>query len=483
MGNTIQTHDGDIMKASPTRKKTSLIIALAIVAVVVLAFCIVGLILIFRQNSKSTPVCGNNVLETGEECDDGNTKSNDGCSKTCKEEASSPVCGNSILETSEDCDDGNTEDGDDCSSECENIAITEGVCGDGTIDDGEDCDDGNLQSNDGCSPVCKDETVETSCGDGIINSGEYCDDGNKTSGDGCSSTCHEENVPPVQSGEYPFSLPADAPFTLEEIQPLYEKAIAKYSVTYKEDSGVSTEEEFAEYIDPYLKLFMASLEYSYDKYADVFSGESPDVEGRDMLSVRAIEKCTDIGSGLTEETCKDVKIMGSISSMMYATSFYVNVNHPDFAPDLIVDVGTHEMIHLLQYTYTSGLTGNLMPAWFKESMAVGLAYYAETKESLYLKDFNQYGAPQSLQDMEEWFRYPSDDLVKLGKKRSAYYVSKPWFDYILTKTTLDEYLTLLPICSTYLSWRDDSEFDVEFKNLTGKLPEDLYQEFLNSKSW
>jgi TonB family protein len=32
------------------------------------------------------PVCGNNSLEVGEQCDDGNTISNDGCSSTCQTE-------------------------------------------------------------------------------------------------------------------------------------------------------------------------------------------------------------------------------------------------------------------------------------------------------------------------------------------------------------------------------------------------------------
>ncbi len=34
----------------------------------------------------TTPVCGNGILESGEECDDGNTADNDGCSSTCQNE-------------------------------------------------------------------------------------------------------------------------------------------------------------------------------------------------------------------------------------------------------------------------------------------------------------------------------------------------------------------------------------------------------------
>ncbi|MFA4817657.1 MAG: myxococcus cysteine-rich repeat containing protein, partial [Parcubacteria group bacterium] len=37
--------------------------------------------------NTGTPVCGNGKLETGEECDDGNTKSGDGCTAGCKKES------------------------------------------------------------------------------------------------------------------------------------------------------------------------------------------------------------------------------------------------------------------------------------------------------------------------------------------------------------------------------------------------------------
>lgn len=38
-----------------------------------------------------TPVCGNGKLETGEECDDGNARSGDGCSAGCKKEDATPA--------------------------------------------------------------------------------------------------------------------------------------------------------------------------------------------------------------------------------------------------------------------------------------------------------------------------------------------------------------------------------------------------------
>lgn len=64
-------------------------------------------------------VCGNGLQESGEQCDDGNTASGDGCSSTCViESAPAPACGDGNLDSGEQCDDGNTSSGDGCSSTC-----------------------------------------------------------------------------------------------------------------------------------------------------------------------------------------------------------------------------------------------------------------------------------------------------------------------------------------------------------------------------
>ena len=60
------------------------------------------------------------------------------------------VCGDGIVEDGEQCDDGNTVDGDGCSSTC----TIEACCGDGIVEPGEECDDGNNTSGDGCSADC-----------------------------------------------------------------------------------------------------------------------------------------------------------------------------------------------------------------------------------------------------------------------------------------------------------------------------------------
>jgi cysteine-rich repeat protein len=128
-------------------------------------------------------VCGNGILDPGEECDDGNTNNNDGCDSACQVEK----CGDGTLdpEDGEECDDGNTTDGDGCSAEC----TIEPACGDGTLDPGEECDDGNNTDGDGCDSEC----VLEKCGDGVLDPGEECDDGNTTDGDGCDAECNVES--------------------------------------------------------------------------------------------------------------------------------------------------------------------------------------------------------------------------------------------------------------------------------------------------
>ena len=65
-----------------------------------------------------------------------------------------PECGNGTIEDGEQCDDGDNLSGDGCSKDCE---IEEDECGDGTLNAGEQCDDGNNQSGDGCSSACNEE--------------------------------------------------------------------------------------------------------------------------------------------------------------------------------------------------------------------------------------------------------------------------------------------------------------------------------------
>ncbi|MFH2006072.1 MAG: DNRLRE domain-containing protein [bacterium] len=139
------------------------------------------------NGSGDDPVCGNNEVEIGEECDDGNTTAGDGCSATCLLETP-VVCGNGLIDVGEECDDGNAASGDGCSATC--LLETPAGCGDGTVDAGEECDDGNTTAGDGCSAACRSEY----CGDGVVQAGlgEECDDGGTTPGDGCDAACQDE---------------------------------------------------------------------------------------------------------------------------------------------------------------------------------------------------------------------------------------------------------------------------------------------------
>ena len=170
--------------------------------------------------------CGNGTRDFGEECDDGNTTSGDGCSATCRVETdwacplgqdcySTVVCGDRRISGNEACDDGNTVSDDGCSADCSTVEVGwvcpgPGVrckpkCGDGLLVGSEECDDGNTTAGDGCSAAC---TVEpgyacstagdschlTVCGDGTREGSESCDDGNLIPGDGCSPDCKSEPV-------------------------------------------------------------------------------------------------------------------------------------------------------------------------------------------------------------------------------------------------------------------------------------------------
>ncbi len=177
----------------------------------------------------SAPLCGNGLLEAGEQCDDGNSRPGDGCSGLCQIEPGyacptpgqpcvllkTPKCGDGTLDPGETCDDGNTTPGDGCSATCmlepgwvcpaPGFKCSAKKCGDGIVAGGEQCDDGNTVSGDGCSATCQLEPGfacvtaatanpnsvchPTKCGDGVKEGFEQCDDGNLIPYDGCSPTC------------------------------------------------------------------------------------------------------------------------------------------------------------------------------------------------------------------------------------------------------------------------------------------------------
>ncbi|HEY2729453.1 MAG TPA: DUF4215 domain-containing protein [Polyangia bacterium] len=198
-------------------------------------------------DGPASSTCGNGVIEFGENCEDGNTTSGDGCSSTCVIESHytcpkigmpcvhDVICGDHMIEGKEECDDGNTTSGDGCAADCTlecgwqcppGAVCRAAKCGDGKVAGNEQCDDGNTTDGDGCgadctleskpvavaegwvctSPAgatgCKGPTTCTTsvCGNKIKEGSEQCDDGNTATGDGCSPFCRLEPVCPAAGG-------------------------------------------------------------------------------------------------------------------------------------------------------------------------------------------------------------------------------------------------------------------------------------------
>jgi cysteine-rich repeat protein len=112
-----------------------------------------------------------------------------------------PTCGNGVLDTNEDCDDGmaNGSVGDPCTQFCQFVCTVDANCDDGKACNGaEKCTDHVCQAgaalDDGMScgsgMLCRaGNCVASRCGDGITTAPEECDDGNVADGDGCNNDC------------------------------------------------------------------------------------------------------------------------------------------------------------------------------------------------------------------------------------------------------------------------------------------------------
>ena len=152
-------------------------------------------------------------MDSLEQCDDGNTLNNDGCSALCLTEVTGGIgCGNGIVNAGEQCDSG-TENSDTLANTCR-TNCTLPRCGDSAIDSGEQCDEGILNGN--ASGSCRATCRLPYCGDGVMDyrQGERCDDGNSVTGDGCSGSCQTETaivapvvIPPPSGSSSSSSLP------------------------------------------------------------------------------------------------------------------------------------------------------------------------------------------------------------------------------------------------------------------------------------
>ncbi len=177
-------------------------------------------------------VCGNGVLEAGEQCDDGNTVGGDCCSAACAFEPTGSACDDGLFcNTGETCDSAGVcvgggpnlcDDGVACTLDscdetgdvCVNVP-DDTVCDDGQFCNGVEtcdttldclpgsavnCNDNDICTDDSCNegtgacdnifdPTNDPSCVLNVCGNGLVETGEQCDDGNTVDGDCCSALC------------------------------------------------------------------------------------------------------------------------------------------------------------------------------------------------------------------------------------------------------------------------------------------------------
>jgi cysteine-rich repeat protein len=149
---------------------------------------------------------GNGAPPTGDDAGDDDATTMD---------ATAAVCGNGVVETGEDCDDGskNGAPGDPCERDCTWACTPGTVNGDKKCNDGEPCN-GTESCSAGhtCTPgtplgdgtacgtggdggtggICRSQVCSPAvCGDGFVTPPEECDDGSKNgaAGDGCNVSC------------------------------------------------------------------------------------------------------------------------------------------------------------------------------------------------------------------------------------------------------------------------------------------------------
>lgn len=145
----------------------------------------------------SAAVCGDGYVNAmaGETCDDGDQNGQPNfCNVDC-DGMTAPVCGNGVLEDGENCEDNIAyrrcdENGENCVSNINYPACNDecriAICGDGVVEGDEECDVGEL------SAVCDTDCTTVVCGDGVVNgrAGESCDDGENNGEAGfCNSSC------------------------------------------------------------------------------------------------------------------------------------------------------------------------------------------------------------------------------------------------------------------------------------------------------
>ncbi|MCW8966365.1 MAG: DUF4215 domain-containing protein [Candidatus Pacearchaeota archaeon] len=122
-------------------------------------------------------ICGDGKIDSGEECDDGNSNEDDGCNSECERTECTESCDNLGFECGSQTVCGGTRDCGTCAlGFCNESGICEIEC------------TNSSECNEGIGEICSVNNLCTLCGNGVLDDGEECD-----SVTGCGTDClHEE---------------------------------------------------------------------------------------------------------------------------------------------------------------------------------------------------------------------------------------------------------------------------------------------------
>jgi len=136
-------------------------------------------------------ICGDGVLNPGEECDDGNQHDDDECLPGCVW-----ACGDGVVNVVEICDTGiAASQPGACPTDCDdsNACTTDILVGSACQTECVHGDIGSCLDDDGCCPSACDETSDNDCSavcdNGAIEPGETCDPISS-----CPTTCDDQNT-------------------------------------------------------------------------------------------------------------------------------------------------------------------------------------------------------------------------------------------------------------------------------------------------
>ena len=269
------------------------------------------------------------------------------------------VCGNGVVESEEECDDGNTDDGDGCSSVCE-IEEEEAECGNGTVEGDEECDDGNVIDGDGCSSTCAMEEIGSVCGNGIVENGEICDDGNLINGDGCESNCVFTTYGGGGGGTVRFKITEE-----KAVDVTYTSAKITWRTNKKSDSRVvcSANPEGED-------LYGDEPNYGYDTSTETFD------TGGDKTMWHSVE-LTGLDSN-TQYSCRAISSTGGEKDDSSQINFVTEKEYTEIGEDLwIYDLSTQNITQTsFDSSWKTNKDTNTCVVYGASSIAtVGLAPY------------------------------------------------------------------------------------------------------------